>query len=490
MPATTPQHATVADRLRFIADHFGQAEMARRTSVSRQNVNRYLRGTQPSLAYGTDLVNGLGVNPAWLLTGEGVPMLADMAEGAGNLAGDLLDVVNALNAVTRMRIGSLGGKHHLKTLRELGDAMARYDELRSRLNRHSVPILRSVLDDLRRALDRPEVELARSLRHTAEQLGRFCDDEDLALEFTLLNSRLELLEENAPRALELTRKAIVLMFHHGGLLGEREFEVVVESVTALHKWVRFSEALRVAQAAFALAAPETRQSQAALWLEALVASMQVHTGELNGGLSALARVRGRLTGLNGLRTDGMMAQALLYSGAIDIRAAIAFGGDLPEKAERILGFAASMEDAETLERAASYWDRLPHGHGEFSFWIQPVKLMLRALRGDGRKLGDDIRSFAESAPGLDYLLPFTPTPIVAAQIYRLKGDTRNARRQFEESCRVIASLPDWFSTTVMWNARHMRNALELGNAEQKRSAADFFRRHVELGYRCFTALTK
>jgi len=299
-----------------------------------------------------------------------------------------------------------------------------------------------------------------------------------------------LLEENAPRALELTRKAIVLMFHQGGLLGEREFEVVVESVTALHKWVRFGEALRVAQAAFALAAPETRRSQAALWLEALMASMQVHTGELNSGLAALSRVRAGLTGLNGLRTDGMMAQALLYSGAIDVDAAAAFGGDLPEKAERILGFAASMESLRSLERSAAYWDRLHHAHGEFSFWIHPVKLMLRALRGDSRRLDQDIREFVESAPGLDFLRPFTPTPIVGAQIYRLKGDRTNARRLFLQACRIIDTLPDWFSMTVMWSARHMRNALDLGNNTQKAQARQFFAQHVEQGYRCFSPLAK
>jgi hypothetical protein len=431
------------------------------------------------------IVKEFGVNPAWLLMGEGAPFLSDVAEGASRLADDLLDVVRGLNAVSQARIGSLGGKHHLRVLRELGDAMTRYEELRGRLNQRGAPILRAVLADLRKALDKPDLGLARDLCRTAGQLGRFCDDPELALEFAVLQGRLELLEDNIPEALELARKAMVLTLHRGGRVGERELEAMVESVAALHDWLRFDEARRVSQAALTLASDEAKNSTAAHWLTALVADMQILSGDLHGGLHTLARVRALLSGVRGLRADGIMAQALLLSGAIDTRAAIAFGGDYPAKAEKILGLAVCLEREDAITQSVAYVEKVQKQLAE-SYWHLPANLMLRALHGERRGLAAEVRRFAGSTPpGIKFIYPFTHGPIVGAQIFRIMDRAADARACFEESCRMIARLPDWFCLSVIWQARHHKSALDVGSAEQKRRAKEFFSRHIAMGYRCF-----
>jgi tetratricopeptide (TPR) repeat protein len=486
--AAAPAEDEIRARLRQILERHSQAEIARRCGVPPSCVSRYLSGTAIPAAFCRALVKEFGVNPAWLLAGEGAPFLSDVAEGASKLAGDLLDVVRGLNAVSNARIGSLGGKHHLRVLRELGQAMARYEELRSRLNQRSAPILRQLLPDLRAALDKPNLDLARDLCRTAAQLERFCEDPQVSLELAVLQGRLELIEENLPAALELTRKAVMLTLHRGARLGGPEIEAISESVSALHDWLRFDEARRVSQAALALASNEALESEAAHWLQFVVADMQILTGELADGIRTLAGIRGRLSGTRALRADGVMAHALRMSCALDTQSALVYGTDSEAKAERLLGLAVCMESEQDIETALAYVEQAQKDLTQ-SYWHKPATLMLRSLQGEKRGLAAAIRAFAETTlPSLRFVYPFTYGPIVGAQLFRRMGRVADARECYLESCRMISRLPEWFCLSVVWQARHQRSALELGSKPQQQQAREFFGQLARQGYRCFTEL--
>lgn len=478
---------SIRDRLAELVQRHSQSEIARKTGASRNNVNRYLGGTRLPAEFASALVDELGVNPAWLLSGNGPPLLMDIAESTSRFAGDLLQVVNALNVVSQMRLGSLGGKHHARTLRELGDALARHEDLRRRLNRHSVPILRALLRDLAHALDRKRLDAADELRRTAQQLGRFCDDPNLAVELALLEGRMELQAGNMLRVLDLARKAIILMHPRGGRMGERELEVLAETVTALYAWGYADEAARIARSALALAPPRMRECQAALALVALVADIRILHGGLRRGVRTLMSLRGALKGAPADRAEGVITHALLLSGMIDLAAAKNVGGQSLEKARRMVSFAMLMEDKAGLAQSMEYLRRLAAGRSEpWEEWLPP--LMLRALRGDTAGtlalLAELDRKFLGDQPA-----PFDWWPVIRATACRLVGRGTEARRCFRDSCKVISALPDEQRLGVNWQGRHMRNALALGTTGQAAEAREFFRRQVALGYRCFANLT-
>ena len=127
----------IQQRLIELAEQHSQADIARKTEFSRNNVSRYVNGTRMPIEFAAALVEGLGVNPAWLLTGEGTAYLSDINSGTQEMAGDLLALVDAMAAVNRMRLGSLTGKHHLGVLRELNETLKKHEGLRDRLNKHS-----------------------------------------------------------------------------------------------------------------------------------------------------------------------------------------------------------------------------------------------------------------------------------------------------------------------------------------------------------------
>ncbi len=494
----------IRQRLRVLLERHPQAEIARRTGVLPSRVSRYMSDTTIPAVFCRRLIKEFGVNPAWLMTGEGMPYLSDVAESTGQLAGNLLEVVNALNAVSQLRIGSLGGKQHARKLRELGDAMARHDVLHRKLNAQSVPILGQVLQDLQNALDSVDINQrhlfdksklapARGLCRTAEQLARFCDDPRLRFEFALLQGRLATYEDNLPEVLESTQRAILMAASRSEFATERALVTLSESVGALQAQRRFAEARRMAESALAAARPAMRTSPPALQLAAMVADIQVSTGELRDGTDALMRVRSALTGKARQEADAYMASALLFSGAIEVREAAALGAYHLAQAARVLWVSLIVEDQSALQHGIAYWDRKPEIQSWERFY---AALLVRALRGEGAGLLEDIRGLLNTPPQ-----PVTPPTgsflyhynrhmiaVYGAQIYRVIGKAAEARRFFAESVRAIADLPDWYCLTVGWQALHHRNALELGSDSARRKARDFFERHIERGYRCFVPL--
>lgn len=471
-------------RLGIVLKRHSSAEVARRTGTSRANVSRYAQGTRMPMAFGTALTRELGVNPVWWLTGEGVPFLSDAPQG-GKLAGEMLELVQSLNFVGQMRIGALGGKHHLGVLRELRDAMARYNDLRQRMNRHSAPILRKVLDDLRKALDDSNLELAEDLARTAEELGQLCEDPELARETATLHARVAETNLDLRGALELSRRVTTLALYSRGELGPAELEMIAQTVTSLGHLSRNEEARRTALAALALAGNEAEDSESAWRLRVQLASIQVQGGEIQSALPVLLDMSGRIGGQPGREADAILVRALLEGGNISVREAILMRGDTPDKAMAILGFAVIMEETSALKAAVDYVDRVhPAAPDSTQRWHAGVVLrILQGKPGDTAELAQELLDAGEvSELALDWRAVF------AAQFFRLLGLRTEGRRAHHRACRNVNQLPEWYSFPISWQARHHRNALELGTQPQKEAAREFFARHVQLGYRAFEKL--
>lgn len=476
---------TINDRVRELAAQHTLTGIARRTKTTVASVHRYLNGARVPADFCARLAKAYTLNPAWLLHGEGKAGSGDVAPDTLEMAGNLLELIRAMTAVEHMQLGALIGKHHLRVLRELSDAMARYEELRNRLHQLGTPVLRKVLDDMRRALDERDVDRAEELRRTALQLGRFCDDPALALEAALVQGRLASLTTDIRSELEMTRKVAQLALHHPALLGERELDALAETAHWLADRANFGESRRIAEGALALAPEALRESGAAHRLNVEIANTDINTGKLRRGMERLTLAYGRLHGEAKLHADAVMARAMLFAGMMDVPAATGLGEDSLEKAWMIMGFAAFIERETDIECAIAYWDRTQMAstrpqarwHGD---------LTLRALRRTAG-VAAEVRKFENAKPdSREFQLNWRP--ITAAQTYRLLGRTADARRCFRKASRAMEALPPEFTLAVMWHARHMRNALKLGTGAEQRQAREFFQGHVELGYRCFSHL--
>ena len=77
--ATKTFDEEIRERLRQLVKTRSQSDLARKTNTLVSTVNRYLKSTKIPGEFCTAVINGLGVNPAWLMTGEGTPFLADVS---------------------------------------------------------------------------------------------------------------------------------------------------------------------------------------------------------------------------------------------------------------------------------------------------------------------------------------------------------------------------------------------------------------------------
>ena len=466
-------------RIARLAEDRSLSDIARRTGTSVANVSRYISGTRVPGEFCSALVRGLGVNPSWLLTGEGSPFLSDITESTTRMAGDVLELVEAMNAVTRTRLGALTGKHHLRVLRELNESLLRYEELRGRLNRHSAPILKKLVEDLDAALARLDVDRAQELRRAATQVERLCDEPELSRRFTAQQAHCEVLDQNTAAAMEYQRRLVRDAVCEGRLLDPEVAENFVRLALITKDGGHQEEALRICESAIALMNDEAREWQPSRALQFLRGSFLVELGRLFEGIEAMQRFAPLVEGRRGKASRLTLQRALMMSGVLTLNEAYAYGYDAEPKALNLIEFALWTEDPNEINRALEYSrgdvDMLP-GFLEPLVW---AKYTLQALDGNKQAANSYLNEVREQ---FDDAGPYGLTN--AATMLRLSGAKAHAlklTRQVEKDLRGQ-------QRGVMLAARHYRNVLRLcGKGSLQQRAREFFSRHREAGYRCFDA---
>ncbi|MCA8911330.1 MAG: helix-turn-helix transcriptional regulator [Planctomycetes bacterium] len=477
MPKSKPDDLNA--RLATLAEERSLSDIARRTGTSVANVSRYLSGTRIPGEFCSNLVRGLGVNPSWLLTGEGSPYLSDVTEGTARMAGDVLELVEAMSAVTHMRLGALTGKHHLRVLRELNDALLRYEELRAKLNGHSAPIFRRLVEDLGKALDGFDMDRAHELRRAAQQVERLCDEPELSRRFTGLQAHCEVLDLNNTAAMEYQRKLVRDAVCEGRMADKWMVETFVRMALITSDGGRHREALRICDAAVALLDEESETWQPAYALKFMRGSILAKQGRLFEGLREMQVHAPLVKGRRGKAGRLMLMRALLMAGLMELDEAYAFGVDAEPKGLHLLEFAAWTEDATPIRKALKFFREevsvLP------GFLEGPVyaEFALKALSGDRKAAASYLQRLrAEAkvkAPGMHMLTS-------QATLSRMAGAKAVACKFTLQADALLPGL----QPEVLQLGRHYRNVLRLGiTGEPKQRAEAFFRDMQQAGYRVF-----
>ncbi|MEZ5991521.1 MAG: helix-turn-helix transcriptional regulator [Planctomycetota bacterium] len=279
----------IRERLRRLVDERSQSDIARRTGAQVAAVNRYVHGARIPGGFLAAAVRGLGVNPSWLLMGEGSPYLADVPEQTAALGENMLELVEAMSAVSRMLLGSLTGKHHLKVLRELNEALHAHERLREQINTQTRPVFQRILGDLEVALNKLDLERADDLRKAVDQLSRLCDDEPLTHEYLRLCAFHEFQLKRSEHFLKAQRKVFLRSLPDAELFDETACDEARRMVVALVQMSRIPEAMRIIRAVRALAGRRGREWQAWARLENTHAILLGETGKLYRAIEMIQR---------------------------------------------------------------------------------------------------------------------------------------------------------------------------------------------------------
>lgn len=458
-------------RIEAVAREHTLSEVARRCGTSVANVSRYVAGTRVPAEFCSALIRSFNLNPAWLMTGEGSPSLADITAGTVSMAGNVLELVEAMNAVTRMRLGALTGKHHLRVLRELNEALLRYEELRASLNRHSAPIFRKLLDDLAAALNDMQVERAEEIRKAAAQVERLCDEPELSLRFTRLQAHVESLSLNAERGLYYQQKVLRDLVTRGHIADESDCEPFLRLALMLSDMGRVRDALGVTSAFSALAGPRARGWGHYHEIQFLRGMLMGECGRLQTGLKLMQRHIGGARGRRYKAGRCMLLRAQLYAGLLTFEEALHVAPDIEPKGIFLLDTACWMQDGARLEAAIAHFDE----HIQVLPGIEHAPALARAtllsLQG-----GDGCKQYLAGVKGRG-----AEVQVNAGTLAGIQGDSRSARRYAASALEAYGDREQ--QARILSRARLHRLVLRTRvDAAAARHARRFFARLRKQGY--------
>ncbi|MCB9933093.1 MAG: helix-turn-helix transcriptional regulator [Planctomycetes bacterium] len=485
MPET--ERAELLARLRQVAHNRSQAEIARRTGFPQANVHRFLNGHRVPAEFCQALAREFSVNPVWLLLGEGAPYLSDVPEGVARMGADLLELVRALSAVERMRLGSLTGKHHLRVLRELNDALLQHENLRARLNEQTRPVFGRLLDDIDRCLEKTQLEQAGDLLKAAGQVARLCDDETLALRLDGQRSFYAYLCREFELSIALQRRLFVRRLAGITQLGQEIGEHTRNFAVSLNATGRIREARRVCEAALALGRDSTGAWK--LEIEVICGGMMLDLGELMAGLTRMQNAGPGAAELLWSRYSGLLVRGLLWGGLLDFDGAMQTGAELRGKNRQLLRFACWLEDPARIEKALArcvsdkpedLLARVP----ENDLDTLHARCLLDALRG---RKGAQRRFEAglEKLPPQQRGRPTDPCheAAVAAQLAEQTTGAKAARTAGQEALKLQREIPADFSP--MWEYQALANRTLLRTGKGEKDPIQWFQQAQAAGFGVF-----
>ena len=490
----------IRERLNSLLAEHSQSDIARKTGALVASVNRYVHGARIPAAFCASLVRSLGVNPSWLLVGEGSPSLGDVPANTAKLGENLLALVEAMSAVSRMRLGSLTGKHHLKVLRELNDALAAHERLRERLNEQSRPLFAQILKDLQNALDKRDLARAGEFRKAAEQIARLCDDEDLARDFYRVQAYHEFQLKNSSRFLQLQRQLFLRSLPDGSLFDERACDEARRLVVALVQMNRLREALRICRAVKNLAGKNGRQWDSFARLQNTHGVILAELGNLRRGMALVQSSLPRLTGMYRRISEASLAKFMLWAGLLTVEDALQMGEHTDAKVEHFLQHACWLQDTKAIERTLAY-AHAPDVEPVWrdSFFPQYGSAMLAQVRNPNPESGAEFRKRLESGASTAPHDEAENLRLAAcvAQIHRIGGNRDLAVAETWRAEGHRKALGTEIHAEPMALATHFRNALFLFSKPEQmrerglvRRARRFFTRRAREGFAIFESLAK
>lgn len=473
-------------RLREIVKRYPQAEIARRLNMRRSTVNRYLLNNRIPGAFLAGVAKELGVNTSWLMLGEGVPWIADVRASEASMGRDLLELVQAMEQVSRLRLGALAGKSEAMALRELSDAIQSHERLSARLTETSRATYMKILDDWYAAMMSRNLELANQLSRAAAQIERLCPDPALQRRHEAARAAHEQMCGRAEQAIVHRKNVFASSVGDSGKLDARGISAALGLAVSLDALSRTHEARAVLRAALSLGR-ELRDSVIYAQASAFLGWTDLELGFVARGmkrLHAAMAVAAAGTGSENLRLS--LAYGSYVSGSCGLTDMLALcGGDVVTLG-RLRALAAWSLELNVLEKFARQCAPLRDADsGE----AKTLRAHLASLQGRHRRaleIWDQHRAAEASGRQTRHISRFS-FHVMHAQLLLRAGRAKLAQQSLQAAERVRREVPQEFTLESHWLRLHWRNAalLEKPQSPLWRAAVRFAKRAARRGLVAF-----
>jgi hypothetical protein len=482
----------IRDRLNRLLTQHTRSEIARKTGTSPVNVGRYARGTQIPAAFCAEVARKLAVNPNWLLLGEGAQDFRGVHPESLHEK-EILNLVESLNAVARLELGTLSGDNYAKMLRELADALATRERLQKRLSDHSRGLLTRILGALNAGIDKQDFNRAADLRQLAEQVAKLCRDPELDVQLWEAEAKIEFLQGRAQNAAAVYRRVLHHMVVNGETLNPRTCTKISNFCYVLMQAGLAVEALRITDAMQALATPALTTTREWAALQGARAQYLIAGGRLKEAYETLHFWIPKTTGFRRKFLTGTLHCALVLGGNMSIADAMAVQPRIHSKGLWTVGLALVKQSPELLRSAAEYLVAVEDENGvDRTAWSARANAFADLIEG---KRQPDLRkelavAAGEAPPNLASETSFH----ALITLYDLHAASRQAAlKHLRETHRRVAGT-DIGNIEIWVQALHTRNALQLVTQRNRRDApirewaVALARQYTAAGYEMFSEL--
>lgn len=474
-------------RLHKLRDRYPQVEIARRTGVPAPNVHRYMRAGKIPAEFCLALVDAFDLSAEWLFKGDGDPVTSDVKAATAAKAGELLDLVKAMNAVARMRLGAVVGDRDRKQLRELSETLETFDRLRERMNDKTRPVLQQLLAELGQALSIQDMPRARVLRETAVELARLCTDDSLLERLDSMSAGVEYMTGRVEEALVFERKVFARRVRDGRLQTAESVSHGRNLLMALRDTGRIAEARRMAGAVLSLVGEAAEPTPELLDMRMFMGNFHIELGDLHAGLALMQRTYPQIPPERRYAGTILMLRGLLLAGVMDYHEGVHFGKRTSGNARLLLRHACFREDAGLLQHATSnLLGRQVEDVPPEEYDAQRAGLLLRALNGKGKAADFDRMADAHPPVAASQAMRRLMLALHGGQHARILGDRKRLRVRVEDSHHALGGLPAELAPRVEFKVLHLRNTAALGKTRPWRERAaelqQELRRWIETGY--------
>ncbi|MCC6575061.1 MAG: helix-turn-helix transcriptional regulator [Planctomycetes bacterium] len=496
-PAPSSQYAEAhAARMRVIAGKFSLSEIARRTGFPLSCVHGYVNKTRIPAEMFSRLVDQFGVNPAWLLTGEGAPLLADISPVTAQFSTELLTLVEAMEAVTKMKLGALSGDQ--KSVRALNEALSRHDALRARLDTYSRAVLKKLDEQMAAANAALNFDALKTLLASARRISPLCQDIRLLAGINYYSARLHQMNGETLAALELYRAAFQKAVAAQDVFGDELLEFAHAYAGVLATLGRANEGILVCESAL-LFFDTTQLNERTARVLLLRGWFDVWTGNLEAALRAMNRAVPHMDMTDG-GPAGRYLAARIFAGLTTVEQAFAgLGEESVGEREILMSFAAyraRLDELRTMRKSmvstqSRYWTDSSRKLGANHPIVVYADFVRKALQDRDPGVCDEFDNAVEldSAPQPDRKTALT---IRSCQIALAAGNHAHARRRLAQSEELLAQLPKGTVIYPLTLATHWQNVRQLHSRRKSKDseaalahANDFFKQWIARGYYFF-----
>ena len=293
--SSSDQHVRLEDlsaqirvRLQEIIDGSSQASVARKTGTPQASVSRYLRDRKIPAEFCARLATQVGVNPLWLLTGEGGPYLADISPEARQSGAKLLELLQGMESASTLQLNALLGRHDRRDLVELDRCIDRIDALRAAVREQVVPVFAQIEEACTLCVTEGKEAEAEAHLLALARLLRLCPDRDLLDSFDEISSDVHFLRGQFDEQLERIRSLFLRGLSDPRTARAEDLRRHNKYVWTLYQNFHLAEAQKIAEVLEAL----YRDHRADEWYARLalgVGIMQMELGDLERGVERMRR---------------------------------------------------------------------------------------------------------------------------------------------------------------------------------------------------------